>query len=517
RQDFKNSTATIAFLSQGGLGLPDRDYYFRADSQSTALRSAYRIHIERTLALSGIPAAESRPAAERILGLETALAAASRTNVEVRDPKSNYHAMSRSQLAALSPRVAWKEYFGALGTPELGTLNVAQPGFFHALDSLWSAVPLEDWKLYLRWHAARFASPWLSSAFVNENFSFESRLTGEKELKPRWKRCMAATDVALGEALGRQFVARYFTPATRQRALAMIGNLEAALRERLGTLEWMSDSTRTQALAKLRAFQRKIGYPDRWRDYSRLSVAPGSFLANRENAEGFEFRRRLAKIGKPVDRTEWTMTPPTVNAYYNSSMNEIVFPAGILQPPFFDPQADDAFNYGGIGTVIGHEMTHGFDDRGRQFDAAGNLRDWWTPADADRFKARAGRIIDQFNGYVAVDTVHVNGRLTTGENIADLGGLAIAYRAYQHARAGHPEPVVDGFTGDQRFFLAFAQIWREQVRPELARQDAATNPHSPGRWRVNGPLSNLPEFARAFGCREGDAMVRADDLKVRIW
>ena len=484
RQDFQNSAATIAFLSQGGLGLPDRDYYLRGDSVSTALRAAYRDHIERTLALTGLDSPRASSAANRILALETALATASLTNVQLRDPKANYHPMTSAELAAIAPHFDWSGYFAAVRLPPARHMNVAQPGFFHALDSLCTAAPIEDWRLYLRWHAARFAAPWLSSAFVAEHYSFESRLTGEKEIRPRWKRCMEATDAALGEALGRQFVARYFTPTTRRRALAMIDDLEAALRERLGQLEWMADSTRAQALGKLHAFQRKIGYPDRWRDYSRLSVAAAGFLANQASADTFEFHRRLDKIGRPVDRTEWNMTPPTVNAYYNASMNEIVFPAGILQPPFFDPLADDAFNYGGIGSVIGHEMTHGFDDRGRQFDAAGNLRDWWTPADADRFKSRAARIIDQFNGYVAVDTVHLNGRLTTGENIADLGGLAIAYRAYQRAHAGKPEPVIGGLSGDQRFFLAYAQVWREQVRPELARQYAATDPHSPGVWRV---------------------------------
>jgi putative endopeptidase len=353
---------------------------------------------------------------------------------------------------------------------------------------------------------------------VREDFSFNSRLSGQKEIQPRWKRCMEASDLALGEALGREFVQRHFTPATRARALEMVTNLEAALRERLANLEWMNDTTRTQALGKLAAFGRKIGYPDRWRDYSALTVSEGPFLGNLMNATEFDFNRRLRKIGQPLDRTEWNMTPPTVNAYYNASMNEIVFPAGILQPPFFDPLAEDAFNYGGMGAVIGHEMTHGFDDHGRQFDAAGNLRDWWTPGDAERFKIRAAKVIDQFNGYVAVDTVHLNGRLTTGENIADLGGLAVAYRAYQHSLEGKPRPpVIGGYTADQRFFLAYAQVWHELVRPEQARVYAATDPHSPSRWRVNGPLSNLPEFARAFGCRPGDPMVRPDSVRVRIW
>jgi len=517
RQDFENSSAVIAFLGQGGLGLPDRDYYLKSDSTSRALVDAYRGHVARMLTLSGLDASASSSAAARILALETALAQASLTNVQVRDPKLNYHPMTSAELVNRAPHFDWTAYFGAIEAPPITRLNLAQPGFFHALDSLLTTVPLADWKVYLRWHATKHAAPWLSSAFAQEDFAFNSKLSGEKEMQPRWKRCVNATDDALGEALGRKFVERHFTAATRARVLTMITNLEGALHDRLSTLEWMNDSTRIQALAKLDAFGRKIGYPDRWRDYSKLGVTQGPFLPNVLAAESFEFHRRLMKIGRPVDRAEWNMTPPTVNAYYNASMNEIVFPAGILQPPFYDPLADDAVNYGAMGSVIGHEMTHGFDDRGRQFDAQGNLRDWWTPGDADRFKSRAARVIEQFNGYTAVDTMHLNGKLTTGENIADLGGLAVAYRAYQHSLGGKPGPAMGGYSADQRFFLGYAQVWRELVRPEQARMWASTDPHSPGRWRVNGPLSNLPEFAHAFGCTSGDAMVRADSLKVRIW
>ena len=518
RQDFRNSDATIAFVIQGGLGLHDRDYYLRTDSTSRALLEAYRSHVARMLALTGLGEPVARTAADHIVALETALATASLTNVQVRDPKLTWHPMGQSDLAALAPDFDWNAYFAALKLGPLEKLNVGEPFFIRALDSLLVAVPLDDWKLYLRWHATKRAAPWLSSDFVSEDFAFNSQLSGEKELRPRWKRCIEATDEALGEALGRGFVERYFTPSTRERVLSMIRDLEGALHQRLRTLDWMNDSTRAQAVAKLEAFGHKIGYPDRWRDYSALTVTQGSFLDNVIAASQFDDQRQLKKIGKPLDRTEWNMTPPTVNAYYNASMNEIVFPAGILQPPFFDPLADDASNYGAMGAVIGHEMTHGFDDRGRQFDAQGNLRDWWTPGDADRFKARAAKVINQFNGYTAVDTFHVNGRLTTGENIADLGGLAVAYAAYHHSLAGKPQPPrVGGYSGDQRFFLSYAQFWRELVRPEQARSYAATDPHSPGRWRVNGPLSNLPEFAKAFGCRAGDAMVRPDSLKVRIW
>jgi putative endopeptidase len=353
---------------------------------------------------------------------------------------------------------------------------------------------------------------------VNGNFRFNAQLTGAKELLPRWKRCLQATDAALGEALGQAYVEKTFGPEAKRRALEMVHNLEAALQDRLGRLAWMSDSTRRQALAKLAAFEDKIGYPDRWRDYSALDVdARSPYVVNVMRAAEFERARNLRKIGKPVDRGEWGMSPPTVNAYYNPLKNEIVFPAGILQPPFFDPKADDAVNYGGMGAVIGHEMTHGFDDQGRQFDARGNLRDWWTAADAEQYKARATRVSNQFDQYVSVDTLRLNGKLTLGENIADLGGLTIAYAALQKALEGKPRPTIDGFTPEQRFFLAWAQIWRSNTRPEYARMLLTVDPHSPGKWRVNGPLSNMPEFAKAFGCKATDPMVRADKERAEIW
>jgi putative endopeptidase len=378
-------------------------------------------------------------------------------------------------------------------------------------------VPAADWQAYLRWHLLNAASPSLGSAFVNENFAFSSQLTGAKELLPRWKRCLQATDNAIGEALGQAYVEKTFTPEAKQRALTMVKNLEAALQERLGRLAWMSDATRTQALGKLAAFEEKIGYPDKWRDYSALTLVDGPFVENVRRAASFERARNLRKIGKPVDKGEWGMTPPTVNAYYNPSRNEIVFPAGILQPPFFDPKADDAVNYGGMGAVIGHEMTHGFDDQGRQFDAEGNLRDWWTPQDAEQYKSRATLVSNQFDQYVSVDTLKVNGKLTLGENIADLGGLTVAYEALQKALAGKPRPKIDGFTPEQRFFLAWAQIWRTNTRPEFARLLVTVDPHSPGKWRVNGPLSNMPEFAKAFGCQAGDPMVRGPEQRAQIW
>ena len=517
-EDFKNSTQVIAYAYQGGLGLPDRDYYTRTDSASAALRAKYEEHVGKVLQLAGTPAAQAQAGARRVLAIETALARASMTRVQQRDPNAIYHKMMLAELKALTPNTPWDRYLATAGVPNVASLNVAQPEFFKALDSLVKAVPAADWQTYLRWHVVDAAAPSLSSAFVNENFRFNQQLTGAKELLPRWKRCLQATDAALGEALGQAYVEKTFGPEAKRRALEMVHNLEAALQDRLGRLAWMSDTTRKRALAKLAAFQDKIGYPDKWRDYSALTVdAQSPYVVNVMRAAQFARAYNLRKIGKPVDRGEWGMTPPTVNAYYNPSKNEIVFPAGILQPPFFDPKADDAVNYGGMGAVIGHEMTHGFDDQGRQFDAQGNLRDWWTPADAEQYKTRATLVANQFDQYVSVDTLKVNGKLTLGENIADLGGLTIAYAALQKALEGKPRPTIDGFTPEQRFFLAWAQIWRNNTRPEYARMLVTVDPHSPGKWRVNGPLGNMPEFAKAFGCKAGDPMVRGDKQRAEIW
>jgi putative endopeptidase len=438
--------------------------------------------------------------------------------VEHRDPNAIYHKMTVAELQQLTSNLTWSTILKTMGAPGDGAVNVAQPEFVKALDSLVGRVPLDDWKAYLRWRVVDDAAPSLSSAFVNEDFRMRQVLTGARELLPRWKRCLQAADRSMGEALGQAYVEKTFTPDAKARALEMVRNMEAVLRDRLTSLEWMSEATRKQAIVKLDAIMNKIGYPDKWRDYSALTVARRPFVLNQLAATEFERKRNLAKIGKPVDRSEWGMTPPTVNAYYSPTVNEIVFPAGILQPPFFDPNVDDAVNYGGIGAVIGHEMTHGFDDSGRQFDAKGDLRDWWTPADAAEYKKRAQLVVDQFNGYIGVDTLHVNGQLTLGENIADLGGLKIAYAAMERAMAknGRP-PLIDGWTPEQRFFLSWAQVWRRKVRPEAARQALITDPHSPAEWRVNGPLSNLPEFAKAFGCQAGDPMVRPDSVRAQIW
>ena len=517
--DFKNSTMTIAAASQGGLGLPDRDYYVRSDSAATALRAAYLHYVSATLQLLGDRPSTADSTAQRVLALEAALARASLTRVERRDPNANYHKMSLAAADSVTPHIAWAAFLRDAGAPQTDAINLGQPRFFTAADSLLTAVPLADWRAYLRWHLVRQAAQWLSRPFVDESFRFQSAVTGVKEQQPRWKRCVQAANFLMGDALGQAYVRETFSPDARHRALEMVDRLIAALDYRLHTLEWMGDATRAQALGKLRAIRKKIGYPDKWRDYAKLVVDRGPFIGNVARAQAFATARNLERIGRPVDRDEWRMTTPTVNASYNSSLNDITFPAGILQPPFFDPAADDAVNYGGMGAVIGHEMTHGFDDQGRQFDAVGNLRDWWTPEDGQRFKDRAGLVVKQFDSYTVVDSAtHVNGRLTLGEDIADLGGLKIAYAAFQRSLAGKPRPPdIDGLTPEQRFFLAWAQIWRSKATDQYLRNLVTVDPHAPARWRVMGPLSNLPEFSQAFHCGAGDPMVRPDSLRAQIW
>ncbi len=517
-QDAKNSSRVIAEAYQGGLGLPDRDYYTKPDSASRALLLKYQDHVGRMFRLLGDDSAASARGARAVLTLESALARSSMTLAQRRDPEAVYHLTSLNDLAALTPAFGWTGYFQTAGLTRPAEINVGQPVFLKTLDSLVAHAPLDDWKSYLRWQLVNARAPWLSSPFVKEDFRFYSTvLRGVGEMRPRWKRCLIQTDRAIGEILGQAYVAKYFTGSAKARALDMVRNIQAEFRTRLASLSWMTPATKAKAYAKLEAIANKIGYPDRWRDYSALTLAPGSFVINVNRADGFEFRRDLRKIGKPLDRTEWRMSPPTVNAYYRAANNEIVFPAGIMQPPFFDPKADDAVNYGGMGGVIGHELTHGFDDRGRQYDAQGNLSGWWSSADDTAFTARAQVVRRQFDGYVAVDSIHVNGQATLGENIADLGGLTIAYAAYLHSLKGKtPEPI-DGFTGPQRLYLAWAQVWRQQRRPEYARLLATVDEHSPPQFRVNGPLSNIPEFARAFGCKTGDPMVRPDSSRAQIW
>lgn len=517
-QDAKASTSVIGGAFQGGLGLPDRDYYFKADSASARIRSNYVAHIQRMLEFGGTPFSQAAADAGRVIAFETALAGAARTRVELRDPELNYNYRTASQLASMTPNFNWNQYFSDLGRPGIPAVDIQNPKFFSTVDSLFVNAPMSDWKAYLRWKTIRDAAPVLDASFVNENFNFQRTLTGARENLPRYKRCTRSTDGGLRDALGQAYVEQNFPPAAKARALEMVRNLIDVTGERIRSVPWMSETTKQQAMVKLAAFAQKIGYPDKWRDYSTLSIDKGSFLANVYAVNRYENKRDLDMIGKPVDRTQWGMTPPTVNAYYNPQMNEIAFPAGILQPPFFSATADDAVNYGGMGSVIGHEVSHGFDDQGAQFDPQGNLKNWWTDADLAAFKQRTGLVTTQFDEYVVLDSVHVQGKLTLGENIADLGGLNIAYAALQKSMAGKPRPaLIDGFTPEQRFFLAWAQIWRQNITPQNQRQRILTDPHSPGRWRTNGPLSNMPEFAGAFGCKPGDPMVRSEAVRASIW
>ncbi|MFN2635675.1 MAG: M13 family metallopeptidase [Gemmatimonadaceae bacterium] len=517
-QDAKNSTSVIAGVSQGGLRLPDRDYYLNPDKRYADIRANYTDHVARMFQLAGESADQAAADAQRVLSVETALAKPAKTRVELRDPNANYHRMTSAELAQLTPGFNWPSFFTGEGRSDITTINVQNPEFMKAVDAMLTSTPLDDLKAYLRWKVIDASADNLSSAFVNEDFRFSRTLSGATEMLPREKRCARATDAGLRDALGQAYVAQYFTPQAKARALEMVRNLESVFHDRLQSLGWMGDSTRLQATAKLAAFTNKIGYPDKWRDYSTLNIKPGHFLDNLIAVRQYERRRNLARIGQPVDRAEWGMTPPTVNAYYNPQMNEIVFPAGIMQPPFFDPKADDAVNYGGMGAVIGHEMTHGFDDQGSQYDAQGNLRNWWSASDLEKFKRGTGLVSSQFDTYTVLDSVHVNGKLTLGENLADLGGLSIAYAALEKALTEKGRPAaIDGFTPEQRFFLAWAQIWRSNTRPERARVLINTDPHSPGRWRTNGPLSNMPQFAAAFGCKPGDPMVRDESVRPVIW
>ena len=450
------------------------------------------------------------------MALETALARASMTNVQLRDPQATYHKMPWDSLRALAPAFGWDDY-AAGRRVHAAEVNVIAPPFFRTVDSLVRGTPLDTWKAYLRTRILRDAAPSLSTPYVRAWFALREALTGTHEMLPRWKRCIAETDGALGDILGQEYVRVAFTPADKARMLEMVKNLEAALGDRIHAAPWMDDSTRAAAAGKLALFANKIGYPQRWKDYASVVVQRDRHYANRLAARAFETARDMAKVGRPVDRSEWTMTPPTVNAYYSSSLNSINFPAGILQPPFFDPRADDATNYGAIGVVIGHEMGHGFDDRGRQFDAHGNLRDWWTPADVDRYKARARKVQQQFDAYTVIDTVHVNGSLTLGENLADLGGLEVGYAAMEKAYATRPRTPIGGFTPEQRFFMGWARLWRNLQTDADLRTQVQTDPHAPAHWRINGPMSNLEQFRTAWGCREGDPMVRPSGQRTTVW
>ena len=515
-QDFADSTKVIGDADQGGLGLPDRDYYTRDDDRSKQLRTDYVGHVAKMFQLAGDPAEKASTEAQTVMNTETALAKASMTRVQLRDPQAVYHKLTLAQLTDLTPDFPWPSFFAAVGHPSLTETNVGQPDFFKEMNRQLNSTSLSDWKIYLRWHVLHDYAPALTDAFVQENFNFYGkRLSGTAELQSRWKRCVQSVNRNIGEALGQMYVEKYFPPEAKARAREMVLNLIAALRSDIPTLSWMTAETKDAAIAKFEAFNIKIGYPDKWRDYSKLTVDRGSYVTNVRRAAAFENARELSKIGKPVDRNEWGMTPPTVNAYYSPTRNEIVFPAGILQPPFYDPKADDAINYGGMGAVIGHEISHGFDDQGSQFDPKGNLRNWWTADDRKNFNERATCVETQFNGYEVEPGLHQNGKLVLGESIGDLGGLAIAYAAYEKSLEGKPRPKdLDGFTPEQRFFLGWAQVWGTNQRPEAARLQANTNPHPLARFRANGPISNTAAFAAAFGCKKGDPMVREQSCKI---
>ncbi|MBF9143313.1 M13 family metallopeptidase [Hymenobacter properus] len=516
-QDEKISTQYAVYLNQGGLGLPDRDYYLKDDARSKAIRAAYRTYQVNMFKLLGDDQATAEKNADAVTRIETRLAKASKSRVDLRDPYANYNKMTVVQANAAFPNLALPTILKQQGLGAAKEVIVGQPDYLKEVSAAMQQEPIADQKQYLRWHLVSSVTPALPKAFGDEAFNFNKVLSGAKKQQPRWKRSLVATDRYLGEAFGQLYVDKAFSPAAKAKAKEMIENLRKAYAERIQATDWMSAATKKEALTKLNAFTVKIGYPDKWKDYSKLNVSRESYLNNLFAAQEWANDDEIKKFGKPIDRNEWGMTPPTVNAYYNPPMNEIVFPAGILQPPFYDPKADDAVNYGGIGAVIGHEMTHGFDDQGRQYDAKGNLRDWWTKEDADKFNAKADMVGKQYDAFTPLDSVHVNGKLTMGENLADLGGLTIAYQAFMKTPQAKAGQKIDGFTPEQRFFLGYAQIWRTNIRPEAVRQQVQTDPHSPGQFRTNGPLMNMPEFYKAFGCQDGNKMMRAQADRSKIW
>lgn len=514
--DLKNSSIYIAGVNQDGLGLPDRDYYLGEEPRLADVRKQYPGHVQRMFQLLGESPETAAKSAQTVLDIETALARASIDRVRRRDPRNRDNKMTRDQLAALAPNFDWNAYFKATGAPAFTELNVGWPDFLKGMNEQLAARSVDEWKTYLRWHAVRRAAPLLPAAFVQENFAFFNRtLTGARELEPLWERCVDGTNRQLGEALGQRYVEAHFGPESKERMLQLVKALEVALERDIRELPWMTDATKTRALEKLAAVGNKIGYPEKWRDYSTYKIVRGDALGNALRGSEFDMRRRLDRIGKKVDPLEWQMSPPTVNASYSPPTNYINFPAGILQPPFFDMSADDAINFGGIGGVIGHELTHGFDDQGRKYDPKGNLNDWWTPEDGAEFEKRASCIADQYSEYTVAGGVKLNGRLTLGENTADNGGVRIALMALQDTLKGKEAELRDGFTPEQRLFLGWSQVWCQNSTDESAKMRVQTDPHSPGRYRVNGVVSNMPEFQKAFNCPAGSPMVRENAC--RVW
>jgi endothelin-converting enzyme/putative endopeptidase len=513
--DPKNSMQMIANIDQGGLGLPDRDNYLKDDPRSAKLREEYLAHVQNMLQLLGESSTEAAADARAVLRTETDLAKGSLDRVSRRDPNQTFHKMSVKELVALSPSIDWPKYFAGMGAPHFADLDVSVPDFFKSVDAVLRNSSLADLKSYLRWHLVHSEAPFLARAFVDENFHFFGQtLTGAGELQPRWKRCVQAVDNNLGFALGQEYVEQAFPPDAKARVMTMVQQIEKMLNQDIQSLDWMTPATKTQALIKLRSVTEKIGYPEKWPDYSGVKILRGAAVENDRRATEFEVHRQLTKIGLHADRNEWSRTPSSVTAYNSLEKNTINFPAGILQPPFFDNRMDAAVNYGAIGSTIGHELTHGFDDEGRHFDAEGNLSNWWTAEDAAEFEKRADCFIKEYSAFSLMEGVHLNGKLTLGENTADNGGVRLAFMALMESMAGRPQPNLDGFTPQQRFFLAYGQVYCQNVRPERLRMFAQTDPHS-GRYRVNGVLGNMPEFREAFACHEGQPMVHAPAC--RVW
>lgn len=516
-QDRKNVENMIPQLSQGGIGLSDRDYYLKEDTRSREIRAAYSELMVQLFTLTGTPATKAEENARAIFRIEQQLAKAQLSRVELRDAYRTYNKFSLADLSRKTPQLQWQQILPALKVTGQDSILVNNPAFFVAADSLLQTVPVADWKTYLQWYVLRGAAPYLSSAFVDANFAFNQVVTGQKVPTPRWQRVASLTDGNIGELLGQLYVKDYFKPAAKARMEELVSNLRKAYANRIQQLDWMSDATKQKALAKLAAFRPKIAYPDKWQTYDGLAINRNSFFQNIRNADAWGYHYMVSRLGKPVDRERWGMTPATVNAYYNATLNEIVFPAGILQFPFFDPDADDAVNYGGIGAVIGHEMSHGFDDNGSKYDADGTLRNWWTDEDRSKFEIKADALAHQFDGYTVLDTLHVNGKLTLGENIGDLGGLNVAYEAFKMTKQGQSNELIDGLTPDQRFFLSWAQVWRTNTLPQTAAQLLKTDTHSPGQYRAIGPLVNMDAWYEAFDVKENNKLYKKPEARIRIW
>jgi putative endopeptidase len=516
-QDRKKVDQYIPSVGQGGISLPDRDYYLKNDTRSTTIRNAFRDHLGKMFALTGEDAATAARHADAVLRIETALAKAQYARVELRDPYKTYNKYAVKDLATLTPGIDWSWMLDQAKIKGADSIIVSNPNYLRTVDVLLSALPMDDWKTYLKWNLLNNTAAYLSADFRKQDFRLRQVLTGQKEMTPRWQFVSGLIDQQLGDQLGQLYVSKYFKPEAKQRMLDLVNNLQETFANRIKGLSWMSEATKVRALEKLNAFTKKIAYPDKWKDYSSISIAKGDLLGNVRHAAQWRYNEMVGRMGHTVDRTEWGMTPPTINAYYNPSNNEIAFPAGILQFPFFDFGADDAVNYGGIGAVIGHEMTHGFDDSGRQYAANGNLTDWWTKGDADMFKSRADEVVAQYNAFTVLDTVHVNGKLTLGENLADLGGLNMAYEAFTKTKQFQEGKKIDGFTPQQRFFLSWAQVWRSNSTPESLAQLVLTDPHSPGEHRANGPIVNMDAWYQAFNIQPTDKMYKAPEARTRIW